>query len=564
MPPVSFDRYYSYIELSKLLSDFAAEHPALVSVESMGKSYEGRDIWVVIVTNTGTGPHHEKPALWIDANIHATELSPSTAALYYLNLVTSQFGKDDEITRLLDTRTLYICPRLNPDGAEWAMESPPRIRRSSTRPYPFDEEPIPGFEDYDIDGDGRVLSMRIVDPDGPWKAHPDEPRLLVKRGPLDVGGTYYRVMAEGRFNAPFDGVTITPEGVKERLDLNRNYPANWRQEYQQSGAGDYPTSEPEIRAQVQFIVDHPNITGAITFHTFSGVLLRPYGVHPDDEFPPEDLRVFKEIGKVGTEITGYPNVSVFHDFKYNPKEVITGVFDDWMYDHLGVYAWTVEIWSPQRQAGIEEYKFIEWYADHPFEDDLKMLKWSDEQLSGKGYVDWYEFDHPTLGTVELGGWDRMYAFRNPPPQFLEKEVALFPKWLTYHALISPKLEQHSVHVEPLGGDVFFVRIGVKNTGYLPTYVSKKALQVKAVRGVIAEIALPDGAELRSGQLRADIGQLEGRAYFPSALTSWGSPAPTPDRAKVEYVIYAPKGGTAHVTLRHDRAGTVRVEVSLDR
>ena len=73
---------------------------------------------------------------------------------------------------------------------------------------------------------------------------------------------------------------------------------------------------------------------------------------------------------------------------------------------MGVYGWTVEIWSPQRQAGIEEYKFIDWYREHPLEDDLKLLKWSDEVLDGKGYVDWYPFEHPQLGPVELGGWDQ--------------------------------------------------------------------------------------------------------------------------------------------------------------
>lgn len=67
--------------------------------------------------------------------------------------------------------------------------------------------------------------------------------------------------------------------------------------------------------------------------------------------PAEDLWTFQKIGKKGSEITGYPNVSVFHDFRYHPKEIITGAMDDWIYDHLGVYSWTVEIWSPQRQAG---------------------------------------------------------------------------------------------------------------------------------------------------------------------------------------------------------------------
>ena len=102
-----------------------------------------------------------------------------------------------------------------------------------------------------------------------------------------------------------------------------------------------------------------------------------------------------------------------------------------MYDHMGVFAWTVEIWSPQRQAGITDLKFIDWYREHPVEDDLKLLKWSDEALGGRGYVDWYPFEHPQLGKVELGGWDMLYAWRNPPPEFLEQEVALFPDWLVF-------------------------------------------------------------------------------------------------------------------------------------
>jgi hypothetical protein len=85
----------------------------------------------------------------------------------------------------------------------------------------------------------------------------------------------------------------------------------------------------------------------------------------------------------------------------------------------------VEVWSPQRQAGITEYKYIDWYRQHPLEDDLKLLRWSDEQLGGKGYVNWYPFDHPQLGRVELGGWDTMYAWSNPPSEFLEKEIARF-------------------------------------------------------------------------------------------------------------------------------------------
>jgi murein tripeptide amidase MpaA len=561
MPQVRFDTYYRYDELTRILHAFAEEYPQLVRIESIGKSYEGRDIWLLTLTNFATGPADEKPALWVDGNIHASEVSPSAACLYLIHRLTREYGSHEKITRCLDTRAFYVCPRVNPDGAEWALADKPKIIRSSTRPYPYDEDPIGGLVTEDIDGDGRMLMMRIPDPNGNWKKHPDEPRLMIRRDPDEVGGEYYRILPEGRFDEPFDPAILTIQPKKEGLDLNRNFPAHWRQEYEQDGAGPYPTSEPEVRAIVDFIAKHPNITGGVTFHTWSGVLLRPYSHQPDDAFPAEDLWTYQKIGAKGTEITGYPNISVYHDFKYHPKEYISGVFDDWMYDHMGVFAWTVEIWSPQRQAGITDLKFIDWYREHPVEDDLKLLKWSDEALGGRGYVDWYPFEHPQLGKVELGGWDMLYAWRNPPPEFLEKEVALFPDWLVWHLLISPKLAVYEATVEPLGDALYKVRLVVQNTGWLPTYITKKALEKKLVRGVIAEIELPDGATLRTGKPREELGQLEGRAYKPSAVTFW-SADPTDDRAKVEWVVHAPQGGTVRLTARHERAGVVRVECPL--
>jgi murein tripeptide amidase MpaA len=561
MPQVRFDTYYRYDELTRILHAFAEEYPQLVRIESIGKSYEGRDIWLLTLTNFATGPADEKPALWVDGNIHASEVSPSAACLYLIHRLTREYGSHEKITRCLDTRAFYVCPRVNPDGAEWALADKPKIIRSSTRPYPYDEDPIGGLVTEDIDGDGRMLMMRIPDPNGNWKKHPDEPRLMIRRDPDETGGEYYRILPEGRFDEPFDPAILTIQPKKEGLDLNRNFPAHWRQEYEQDGAGPYPTSEPEVRAIVDFIAKHPNITGGVTFHTWSGVLLRPYSHQPDDAFPAEDLWTYQKIGAKGTEITGYPNISVYHDFKYHPKEYISGVFDDWMYDHMGVFAWTVEIWSPQRQAGITDYKFIDWYREHPVEDDLKLLKWSDEALGGRGYVDWYPFEHPQLGRVELGGWDMLYAWRNPPPEFLEKEVALFPDWLVWHLLISPKLAVYEATVEPLGDALYKVRLVVQNTGWLPTYITKKALEKKLVRGVIAEIELPDGATLQLGKPREELGQLEGRAYKPSAANVWNAD-PTDDRAKVEWVVHAPQGGTVRLTARHERAGVVRVECPL--
>jgi len=180
-PAPRFDVFYRHDALTRLLSDYVAAHPQLVSLQSIGRSHEGRDIQVVVVTNTRTGADTDKPAFWVDGNIHAAELTASTACLYFLDWLVRGHGHDERITRLLDTRTIYLCPRLNPDGAELALAERPRHIRSSTRRYPFDEPPVEGLTVQDIDGDGRVLTMRQRDPHGGWKKCASDPRLMVPR-----------------------------------------------------------------------------------------------------------------------------------------------------------------------------------------------------------------------------------------------------------------------------------------------------------------------------------------------------------------------------------------------
>jgi murein tripeptide amidase MpaA len=560
MSRVRFDRFLRYAELTDLLAAWAGEFPGLFSVESIGRSHEGRDIWLATVTNRDRGAPSEKPAFWVDGNIHSVEVAASAACLYFLQHLIEQYGKDTEVTRALDTRTFYVCPRINPDGAEWALADKPKYVRSSTRSYPYDEDAIEGLTVEDIDGDGRILQMRIADANGLWKAHPQEPRLMVRREPTEVGGSYYRILPEGRLEG-YDGFNLRVKKPKQGLDLNRNFPGNWRQEFEQLGAGPYPTSEPEVRALAEFIVRHPNISGGVAFHTWAGVLLRPFAHLPDTDMHAEDLWHYQRVGTKGTELTGYPNISVYHEFRYHPKQVIGGAFD-WIYDHLGMFSWVVEIWSPMREAGIDKYLYIDWFRDHPIDDDLKVFRWNEAKLGGLAHVDWKAFDHPNLGAVEIGGWNRFHAFGNPPPQFLEREVARFPKWLVWQALLSPKLELLVAEVDAVGEDTWRVRLVVQNTGWLPSYVSKRALERKVVRGVIAEISLPPGAKLISGKRREDIGQLEGKAYKHTGISFWPDYHVTDDRAKIEWVVSGRTGDHIALMARHERAGTVRTEIKL--
>jgi hypothetical protein len=531
---------------------WADERPQLARVESIGRSFEGREIWLVTLTNVETGPALEKPGFLVEANMHSVEWTGSTAALHLIQRVLEGYGSDERATRLLDTRCLYVIPRLNPDGAEHALREG-RFIRSSVRPYPLERSPK-GLRQGDVDGDGRVLFMRRQDPNGPWKQHDEEPRLLVAREPDEAGGEFYRLYPEGEVEG-YDGDTVTVAPPVEGLDIGVNLPGEWHETWQQPMSGAYPGSEPEIAAFLRAVADRPNITGHVGCHTFGGVIFQPGG----DELHAADLRAYEVLGAKAAALTGYTVMSY--------AELAAGVSRasrGWFYDHLGVYSWTTEFWSPWLEAGIEPgFHGSRWLGgDHPLEDELKLIRWSDHALGGRGFVDWYEFDHPQLGAVELGGWDLINYWYNPPLELLEREVAPHSDWVMFHALASPLLEVRKLAAEPVDADTYRVRLVLQNSGWLPTYVSKQALEGYRVRPIVVELELPGTARLLSGEATTEAGQLEGRIAARSSAVWWSYQPETDDLTTVEWLVAGPPATVLKVTARHARAGTARAEVAL--
>ena len=556
---MDFNHYFTNAELNHLLEDWVAMFPDLINVSSIGTSHEGRPIWLLTLTNHATGTDMEKPAIWIDANIHATEITGTTSALYIAHHLLTGFGTNEQVTCQLDQSVYYIVPRVNPDGAEWAMAPTPRYVRSGVRPYPWDEKDE-GLFIQDINEDGKILQMRFQDPNGDWKISSLDPRLMEKRSLDETGGTYFRLLPEGLLE-DFDGYIIKMARPTEGLDFNRNFPFDWRTEGEQYGAGPYPTSEPETRSLVDFVVKHPNINLAITFHTFSRVILRPYSTKSDDDMNTDDLWVFKKIGELGTKITGYRCLSTFHDFKYHPKEVTTGAFDDWMYDHLGVFSYTIELWDLPTEAGIKDRKLIEWWREHPHEDDLQILKWIDEHGASDAYMEWQPYDHPQLGKIELGGWNNMYTWRNPPLEFAESEVKKHYPFILSLADLLPHLSIHSLNVDKLGENKFHLNLVVENSRFLPSYPSQQSKSRQASRPVRVELDLPDAAVLTSGKHREVLGHLEGRSN-KLEVSANSADSPTDNRARLEWVLQATVGSKIKIKILSERAGVISREVTL--
>ena len=551
---LKFDHFYLYDEIKAFLDQAVSDYPGLCSLESIGKSYEGRDIWCLTVTNKATGEAAAKPAMYIDANIHAGEVTGSHVCLYTIRHLLAGHGDDPEITKLLDTRAFYILPRINPDGAELYLTTPTMLR-SSVRPYPEEEEKD-GLRAEDINGDGMILQMRIADPNGPWKVSDKDPRLMILRAPDDDEGAFYRIFPEGKVYGERE-VPLRPVPTKYGLDINRNFPANWT--YGQAGAGPYPLSEPETRSMVEFIVAHPNIGAAQAYHTTGGVIYRAFCNKPDDKMIPADLRLFKLIGLRGEETTGYPCVPASHG---GLGAVRAGIFIDWIYEHRGIIGYTTELWDMVGRAGADKKKELRDKTPADIEEDqLKLLKWQDEHLAGEGFVPWTAFDHPQLGEVEIGGWVPKTVRQNAPPgEFLAEECEKNCAFTMKHALTTPLLQVAESKAERLGEGVYRLTATIRNLGYLGTYLTEMGKKLGVNKPVEVRLSLPAGAELILGKAKTEAGHLDGRSA--ARFSPWGvGPVPAHEK-ELEWVRRAPAGAAVEITAGCPTGGTETVTVKL--
>jgi len=562
LPALPFDRVLPHDELTALLRGWAAARPGLVELESIGTTPQGREMWFLTITNRATGPASEKPALLVDGNTHAAERTGGVAALHLVWRLLRDHGSDARVTRLLDRSTVYVLPRLSPDGVEQVLAEG-RFIRSVGRPV-GDGPTAPGLYMRDLDGDGRTVFMRLRDPNGPWQQHPAEPRLLVARAPDDAGGDTWRVLPEGLIEG-WDGETIADPPALEALDLGANFPGDREAGPRGRQAGAYPGSEPEVAAYVAAVERRPNIVVHVTCHTFGGRVLTP-PVNRGERLPPGDRRAYATFAAKAAELTGYDAMSYLDLRGDSQDDYIPSAFG-WLYDQKGIYSYITEFWNPLRAAGIslEGTTASAWlWGFHPVEDELKLLRWNDTELGGKGFVAWHPFDHPQLGKVEIGGWDKIGAWYNAPFDRLEREVAPHTEWLIFHGLALPRLAVRSFTAQPVEGGLWRVRLVVENTGWLPTNGTQQALDRHAVGEVVAELALPSGARLVDGAARRPLGQLAGRDEQRSTATWWGYRPGTPDRALAEWLVAAPAGTRLEATATHARAGTARATVVLER
>lgn len=552
-----YDHYYKYDEVKSNLEYFAEKYPDLVKLEVNLVTEEGRNQYAVTVTNRSIGDASDKPALYIDGNIHAGEVTSTMCAMHTIDYLVTNFGEDEEVTKLLNTKTFYVIPRVTPDGSEKYLTTPYTLR-SAPRPYLVEKG---GIKDEDLDGDGAIRMMRIKTPYGAWKIDESTECKMVLREPSDVDGDFYDIYSEGVLE-PYDG----DENLKAKkeewgLDFNRNFPFGWFPDARQPGAGKYPLSNPENKALVDFALAHNNIGGAAIGHTSGGMLLYPPGTRPEKSAPSLDMTCMRAIAKMGEEELGYKAMNIFDSFMQDQENYDSGAFDDWFYQSQGIPAYTMEFWDVSSKAGVPRV-----WNGKP-EDALLALKrynaimaWVKENAP-QYYIEWKEVDHPTFGKVEIGGYNYKFTCQNPPENFLLEECEHDTKFNLRFAKALPSIEIESLRAKKVTDTVYEVTALVGNRGYLPTNLTDEAIHLKNAKPVEVSIS---GCKVLGGKEVEQIGNLDGfsatitGAYYDNIQTFASAKA----KKKVKWLVEANDGCEIVVSAKSEKAGYKTEKITL--
>jgi hypothetical protein len=445
---ITFENYHSYKEVSKYVKALAVKNPGLVKFSSIGKSYLGKDIWMVEVSSRHGKKPADKPAVYIDGATHGDEVLGTEACLYFIRHLVQHYNTDKEVTLLLDTRVFYIVPVVNPDAADRFVTTPQVDLRNNLRPVDDDKDGrIDEDPPDDIDGNGVITMMRQeVADEGTVVQHPDDPRIMVKPDTKKGAKGKYKYWRFEGLDNDRDG-KVNEDGIGG-VDLNRNYPANWQAADKGSRGGLYPLSEPETKAVVDFCLAHPNIALALSNHAAGGVLYQPLLGDKPSHIPAGDKAVFKEMARVYKDVVGddvLPGEKGMKPFLY-------GVFVDWAYQHLGAYSGIVDLRGlPDKYNPDKRKKQGEKESKDPYGKYLERMKlhqqFVDDVIKEEAFIPWKPFKHPTLGNIEIGGTTKM-AWA-PPPKLLEKILQRFTNVFLALAELTPLVKIKSVKIKPV-------------------------------------------------------------------------------------------------------------------
>jgi len=473
--PLSFDYYYSYEMVVSAVKKLHKAYPELTRLDVIGKSDEGRIIYGLTINNPKTGKELDKPGIYADGNIHGNEIQAAEVTLYLANYLLTNYGENDQITSLVDKKCFYIIPIVNPDGRYHFLKDGGTSSSNRGLRRPKDDDGDGLFdEDFpdDLDGDGNICVMRKRDPDGDFKTHPDDPRLMVrvKKGEK---GEWKILGSEGIDN---DGDGRINEDSEGFVDPNRNWGYDWAPNYVQMGAGDYPFSGVGLKAISEYVVKRPNICMTWLFHNTGGMFLRGPSTKSQGEYPRGDIEVYNFLGNQAERmVPGYRYMISWKDL-YSTY----GDFGEWMAMTQGTYNFVGELYMSAQETFSNIKETERKNREVPDDDEggrggffgdkrleHERLRFDDHLNQGDSFVEWKPFKHPVYGDIEIGGWAKL-STRLSPPFMLKDLVHRNASAIIFSAKHTPEISLEIQKPVKIGKELYKVRTILSNSKAIPT------------------------------------------------------------------------------------------------
>jgi hypothetical protein len=539
--PMSWKRYYSYEEWTRIMRDLQKKYPALSDIQSIGKSRMGRDQLLLTITAKATGMPEDKRAMWVDGAIHGNEVNGITCSLYLAWYLLTRYDYDPFVHGLVDTTTFYVLPGLNVDANDSYVSSP-NTENNPREPYrPADDDGDGLFDEdrtEDVDGDGELSTMYIEDPAGEFKLSPDKRRFVRVTDPREEVRRFRRVGDEGFDN---DGDGFINEDDIGGPDPNRNFPYGWSVDQ----GYPYPLSEAETRNVFEFQLRHSNIFASFHYHNTGRLIMfqAPPAVKPPAGQTPgsaqqaprmqqsiqQRLEEMKKTDKYAYLADRQVAPEYQHDLDVQNEIVSTGarILKDYTptigglsgqahaatYYMLGAYSYLIELWGdPVSEADID--------GDGEVSDE-EFMKWIDLELMGDGWVLPHKFKHPDLGEVWIGGTSRKHVGRTPPARYIETEALRNANFVMYAASQFPKVEFGEAKVTPATDDLYWVEVEVKNDKAYPTSSDRAVALKRAVMDKIT-VSAAGGVEVVELPSAATAVDALNRAASSEAVSAKGT------------------------------------------
>ncbi len=535
--------YKSPEQVLSWIKQVEGKHPGVITSSNIANSPGERPLSLIRIGRKTKTNEPSWPSIFVAANLEGDRPLSTEGAIFLAEIILSDPANYDSLN-------WFILPLGNPDAAAKYFKSPQL--EDSRNDFPTNDDRDDQTDEdgvNDLNGDGWITKMRVKQPDGEWIISDSDPRIMKKADPKKGEQGVYKLYSEGTDD---DGDGLYNEDGPGGTNVGINFPQLF-QHFTADG-GLFPGSTPESYAIMKFVFEHPEIAMIVSFGSTNWCYTPPKGGRAGEadlnkirlserqarqfnldqnktytitelvgifkaENPQEhiDEPMIAGFLGLGAAINPQEGDLVFYekyakDYKsflkerggpgerVEPLPAKDGSFELWGYFQVGVPVFSMDLWGVSLKDSIEL--------------EEAMLAHSDSLPGKKGFVEWEAFDHPTLGSVEIGGF-APYLGTTPPYAWADSLLNLQIPWILKLAGELPDLHIYEVITSAKGNGIYQVDIWIENRAFIPFPTAMGSRNMQPAPAVISLEG--EHIEFISGYRRTPISRVAGNSRVKTTL-----------------------------------------------